>query len=34
MGAYRIEEGDWERKTHPKRRTVGKIFERDMFEGL
>lgn len=34
MGAHCIEEDDWERDTRPKGRTVGKVGERDMFEGL
>ena len=34
MGAHHLEEGDWERDTHPKGRTMGKVGERDMFEGL
>lgn len=34
MGAHHLEEGNWEWYTRPKGRTVGKVGECDMFEGL
>ena len=34
MGAHHLEEGNWEWDTRPKGRTVGKVGECDMFEGL